>query len=37
MGPYFSTVLKPRIAKVIYSPEWKDGKAQVHGKGTTPL
>jgi len=37
MGAYFSTVLKPRIAKVIYSPEWKDGKAQVHGKGTSAL
>ena len=37
MGAYFHTVLKPRIAKVLYSPEWKDGKAQVHGKGTSAL
>jgi adenine-specific DNA-methyltransferase len=26
MGEYFDTVLKPRIAKVIYSTDWKDGK-----------
>ncbi|HCO79991.1 MAG TPA: site-specific DNA-methyltransferase [Bacillus sp. (in: Bacteria)] len=26
MGEYFETVLKPRIMKVIYSKEWKDGK-----------
>lgn len=26
MGDYFDTVLKPRIAKVIYSENWKDGK-----------
>ncbi len=26
MGDYFSTVLKPRIAKVVYSEKWKDGK-----------
>jgi len=26
MGDYFDTVLKPRIQKVIYSSEWKDGK-----------
>lgn len=37
MGAYFGTVLKPRITKVLYSPEWKDGKAQVHGKGTSAL
>ena len=37
MGAYFDTVLKPRIVKVLYSPEWKDGKAQVHGKGASAL
>jgi adenine-specific DNA-methyltransferase len=37
MGVYFNTVLKPRIAKVLYSPEWKNGKAQLHGKGTSAL
>ncbi|MDP2856367.1 MAG: DNA methyltransferase [Bacillota bacterium] len=26
MGEYFDTVLLPRIKKVTYSPEWKDGK-----------
>jgi len=33
VSAYFNTVLKPRIAKVIYSPDWKDGKAQSHDKG----
>ncbi|MGB3974871.1 MAG: site-specific DNA-methyltransferase [bacterium] len=26
MGDYFDTVLKPRIAKVVYSENWKNGK-----------
>ncbi|PJJ75004.1 adenine-specific DNA-methyltransferase [Thermoflavifilum aggregans] len=26
MGEYFNTVLLPRIKKVIFTPEWKDGK-----------
>lgn len=26
MGEYFDTVTKPRVQKVIYSPDWKDGK-----------
>ena len=26
MGEHFDTVLVPRLKKVIYSPEWKDGK-----------
>lgn len=26
MGDYFDTVLKPRIAKVVYAKDWKDGK-----------
>ncbi len=26
MGEYFNTVLKPRIMKVVYSKDWKDGK-----------
>ncbi len=26
MGEYFDTVLLPRIAKVMYAPEWKDGR-----------
>ncbi len=28
MGQYFDTVLKPRILKVIYSDNWKEGKPQ---------
>ena len=28
MGEYFDTVLLPRIKKIIYTPEWKDGKPQ---------
>jgi adenine-specific DNA-methyltransferase len=26
MGPYFDTVLLPRLKKVTFTPEWKDGK-----------
>jgi len=26
MGEYFDTILKPRIQKVVYSKDWKDGK-----------
>lgn len=26
MGDYFDAVLKPRIKKVVYSKDWKDGK-----------
>lgn len=26
MGDYFDTVLVPRLVKVMYSPEWKDGR-----------
>lgn len=32
MADYFDTVLLPRIQKVIYSSEWKDGKP-IHHKG----
>ena len=27
MGTYFDTVTKPRIQKVVYSNDWKDGKS----------
>jgi adenine-specific DNA-methyltransferase len=37
MGAYFNTVLKSRTAKIIYSPDWKDGKAQSHDKGLSAL
>ena len=33
MGEHFDTVLKPRIEKVVYSPDWKDGKPQSTDKG----
>ena len=33
MGEHFDTVLMPRIKKVVYSPEWKDGKPKVYEKG----
>ncbi len=33
MGDYFDTVLKPRISKVVYSEDWKDGKPQNRGPG----
>jgi adenine-specific DNA-methyltransferase len=32
-GDYFDTVLKPRIQKVVYSAEWKDGKATASETG----
>ncbi|MGE4585589.1 MAG: DNA methyltransferase [Sphaerochaeta sp.] len=33
MGDYFDKVLKPRIAKVVYSESWKDGKPTAHHTG----
>ena len=30
MGEYFDTVLLPRIKKVTFTPEWKDGKPKRH-------
>ncbi len=33
MGDYFDTVLKPRIAKVVYSDFWKDGKPMARHSG----
>lgn len=35
MGDYFDTVLKPRISKVIYSKDWKDGKPQNRNTGVS--
>lgn len=39
MGDHFDTVLKPRIQKVVYSKDWKDGKpvAGASSSGTLPL
>ena len=33
MGDYFDTVLKPRIAKVVYSEKWKGGKPTARNNG----
>ncbi|MEA3486702.1 MAG: site-specific DNA-methyltransferase, partial [Thermodesulfobacteriota bacterium] len=33
MGDYFDTVLKPRISKVVYSENWKDGKPMSRNTG----
>jgi adenine-specific DNA-methyltransferase len=33
MGDYFDTVLKPRILKVVYAAEWKDGKPKSRDNG----
>lgn len=36
MGEYFNTVTKPRVQKVIYSEDWKDGKP-VSRKGSSHI
>lgn len=33
MGDHFDTILKPRIAKVVYSTDWKDGKPTSRNTG----
>jgi len=35
MGDYFDTVLKPRISKVVYSDDWKDGKPRNRDTGVS--
>ncbi len=35
MGDYFDTVLKPRISKVVYSTDWKDGKPRNRDTGVS--
>jgi adenine-specific DNA-methyltransferase len=35
-GEYFDTVLKPRIQKVVYSENWKDGKPAPKDQSTNP-
>lgn len=37
MGKYFDTVLKPRIQKVIYSKDWKDGKPENRNTGVSHM
>ena len=33
MGEHFNTVIMPRIKKVVFSPDWKDGKPESFDKG----
>lgn len=37
MGEYFTTVTKPRMQKVTYAPEWKDGKPQRRDGGVSQI
>lgn len=37
MGEYFDTVTKPRMQKIIYAPEWKDGKPQQRDSGISQI
>lgn len=35
MGRHFDTVLKPRVQKVVYSADWRDGKPQTRDTGVS--
>ena len=37
MGLYFDTVTKPRMQKVVYSADWKDGKPQNRNTGVSQI
>lgn len=37
MGEYFSSVTKPRIQKIIYAPDWKNGKPQQRDRGMSQI
>ena len=37
MGEYFDTVTKPRIKKVVYASEWKDGKPKSRTTGVSHI
>ncbi len=37
MGDHFDTVLLPRLKKVVYAPEWKQGKPVTRHRGMTQL
>jgi adenine-specific DNA-methyltransferase len=37
MGDYFDTVLKPRIQKVVYANDWKDGKPVCRNTGVSHM
>jgi adenine-specific DNA-methyltransferase len=33
MGAHFETIIIPRLKKVVFSAEWKEGKPQSHNTG----
>ena len=37
MGEHFDTVMLPRLKKVVYAPDWKDGKPVSRDKGVSHL
>lgn len=37
MGEYFNTVTKPRMKKVVYSSEWKNGKPTSRNSGISVI
>ena len=37
MGDHFETVMLPRLKKVVYSPDWKEGKPVSRDKGASQL
>lgn len=37
MGAYFETIVRPRVAKIIYSTEWESGRAINHHSGLSAL
>lgn len=37
MGEYFTTVTKPRMQKVVYAPDWKNGKPQQRNSGVSQI
>lgn len=37
MGAHFDTAMKPRVVKILYSPDWSEGQAQSHDKGVSAL
>lgn len=37
MGEYFATVTKPRMLKIAYAPDWKDGKPQQRNSGVSQI
>ena len=37
MGRQFDEVMRPRLAKAVFSPNWKEGQAQSHDQGLSAL